>query len=825
MRGSFVAILLIAGFQLQARAAVPSVFAARGPGGGGALFSPSFSPDGSELTVSCDMSGLYHSQDAGHSWALASFQQIQAGRSSQVFWSGADLYSIDNSSGAGLVVRSPDDGATWSPVATDPTSGNGVYDVSPDPNDPNRLLATGWDSLYASRDGGVSWKGIEGEPDAGAGVLLGGVFWNGADVYLGTNGGLFVSHDSGWTFAASSVSGIPSGQRLIALTGGRKGSTVELFIAAAAVGDVYNGVDVEDFHSSTTALWTWTTGGASWTPRTTGIDPTHRLYLLGQAATTTDTLFAAGGIYQTDWPEIYRSVDGGATWTEILGATGNVNVSTGWAGSGGDRDWSYGGSACGFGVASGNGSEIAYTDYGFVHVSDDGGATWRQAYLDPADQNPSGAATPKGRAYRSAGLENTSSWTVAWGDSLHVFAGYSDIKGTLSADGGVSWGFGYSGDADNSMYCIAKTSDGKLYAATSTVHDLYESTHLKDATLVSGSGHVLVSADKGATWTTLWSPGHVVAWVAPDPSDPKTMYASVVDSATGGVWGTHNLDQGVLATWTRLSAPPRTQGHPYDLRVLSDGSVLATFSGRIDGTGAFTASSGVFRLAKGASSWQDLSDPGMKYWTKDVVVDPSDATQKTWWVGVFSGWGGAPNGLGGLYRTVDAGAHWTRVWNQDRVESVGFPPDGGTEIYATTETGGLWHSDDRTASAPVFAVVDAYPFRQPVRVLFNPWDPAEMWVTSFGNGLRMGRRDGGSAVRPVVHRARLDVVDLGSGLLVEGLPASRTLLCQLRAMDGRSLWEGQATSDAGGKMSLPMSPHGIFRLEISGVGARMVLRP
>jgi hypothetical protein len=100
-----------------------------------------------------------------------------------------------------------------------------------------------------------------------------------------------------------------------------------------------------------------------------------------------------------------------------------------------------------------------------------------------------------------------------------------------------------------------------------------------------------------------------------------------------------------------------------------------------------------------------------------------------------------------------------------------------------------------------------------------------MWVTSFGNGLRMGRRDGGSAVRPVVHRARLDVVDLGSGLLVEGLPASRTLLCQLRAMDGRSLWEGQATSDAGGKMSLPMSPHGIFRLEISGVGARMVLRP
>ena len=112
-----------------------------------------------------------------------------------------------------------------------------------------------------------------------------------------------------------------------------------------------------------------------------------------------------------------------------------------------------------------------------------------------------------------------------------------------------------------------------------------------------------------------------------------------------------------------------------------------------------------------------------------------------------------------------------------------------------------------------------------MRVLFNPYDPAEMWVTSFGNGLRVGRRDGGSAVRSIVHRARLDVVDLGSGLLVEGLPATRTLVCRMRAVEGRLLWEGKATSDAGGNLSLPLSPHGIFQLEISGVGGRMVLRP
>ena len=808
-----------------ATGAVPSTFEARGPGGGGALFSPSFSPDGSEISVGCDMSGFYRSADRGHTWSMVPFGQFQGGRSAKVFRSGTSQYSIDNSGDVAHIVRSTDDGATWNAIPTDPTSGNGVYAMSAHPADPKRLLATGWDSLYVSRDGGASWKIVQGEPDAGAGVLLGGVFWDGAEVYLGTNGGLFVSHDSGWTFAKSTITGIPAGQRLIALAGGRKGSVAGLFMATADVGDVYNGIMVEDFHSSNTSLWTWKTGATAWTPSTTGIDPTHRLYLLGQAATTTDTLYAAGGIYQTDWPEIYRSVDGGAHWTEVLGATGNVNVSTGWAGTGGDRDWSYGGSACGFGVASGNGTELAYTDYGFIHLSDDGGATWRQGYVDARDQNPAGSNIPKGKAYRSAGLENTSSWALAWSDSLDVFSGYTDIKGIRSTDGGVSWGFGYTGDNDNSMYRIAKAPDGKLYAATSTVHDLYQSTRLTDAILDAGSGHVLTSSDKGATWTTLWTPGHIVSWVALDPTDPYSLYASVVHSTQGGVYVTHNLNLGSGATWTRLASPARTAGHPYSLQVLSDGSLVATYSGQRTAAGAFTATSGVFRLAKGATTWQDLSDPGMQYWTKDLVVDPSDATQKTWWVGVFSGWGGAPNGLGGLYRTVDAGAHWTRVWSQDRVESVGIPPDGGTEVYATTETAGLWHAPDRTIATPTFGLVDAYPFRQPVRVFFNPYAPAEMWVTSFGNGLRVGRRDGTGIVPRTAIPLRWKALPTAGGLSVVGLAPSRALSVRVTGLDGRNHWEGHSTSDARGDLFLPWSGKGLYLLDLEGAGSRMVLLP
>ena len=56
----------------------------------------------------------------------------------------------------------------------------------------------------------------------------------------------------------------------------------------------------------------------------------------------------------------------------------------------------------------------------------------------------------------------------------------------------------------------------------------------------------------------------------------------------------------------------------------------------------------------------------------------------------------------------------------------------------TTETQGLWYSNNIHAATPTFTQVAAYPFRQPERVFFNPFNPNEIWVTSFGNGLRVG---------------------------------------------------------------------------------------
>jgi len=68
------------------------------------------------------------------------------------------------------------------------------------------------------------------------------------------------------------------------------------------------------------------------------------------------------------------------------------------------------------------------------------------------------------------------------------------------------------------------------------------------------------------------------------------------------------------------------------------------------------------------------------------------STQNTWYAGVFSGWGGPPNGLGGLYRSSNRGVTWTRINSLDRVTSCAISPINSNEMYLTTETEGLWYT-------------------------------------------------------------------------------------------------------------------------------------
>jgi hypothetical protein len=212
----------------------------------------------------------------------------------------------------------------------------------------------------------------------------------------------------------------------------------------------------------------------------------------------------------------------------------------------------------------------------------------------------------------------------------------------------------------------------------------------------------------------------------------------MVNSSTGGIYRTINLSAGVASTWTRLAVPPRTQGHPCNIVVLNDGTLVASYSARIAASD-FQPSSGVFVSTTDGASWIDRTAAGMQYYTKDITVDPHDPAQATWYAGVWGEWGSS-SGLGGLYRTTDRGVTWTRITTSLKaVGSCTISPTNPDEMYVTTEDQGLWYSSNRRATAPGFVQLGGYPFRFPTRVFFNPYNANEVWVTSFGNGMRLGR--------------------------------------------------------------------------------------
>jgi len=718
-------------------------WSSRGVGGGGSLYSPGINPaNNDEFYVGCDMSGLYHTTDFGSSYALMDFRQIQGGHDSRVQYTQdpKTLYCITYANDLALPVRSTDGGSSWSALPGNPDPSETTFSIAVDFNNPDRVIISWYGSILASTDGGKSFATVHTARNSGSGVTVGGTFFDGNSVYLGTSDGLFVSTNGGASFTAAPVGGLGGAERIFSFAGAKQGNALRFFCLTADSGDIYVGIPGSDYWGFMKGVYSLVYGSADWTPRMTGITPGTD-YLMYVAVAQNDTAIAyLGGSSSAGVPNIMKTTNGGALWTHVFLSSNNQNVTTGWSGDGGDRGWGFGECVFGLAVAPNNAGRVLFTDFGFVHRTADGGATWQQAYLSSSDQNQPAHRTPQGKSYHGIGLEVTSCWQVFWSGPSDVFACFADIEGIRSTDGGGSWSFKYSGRNANTMYRIVQdASSGTLYAATSNIHDMYQSTRLQDAQLDANDpqGKIICSTDRGGTWTDIHLFGHPVFWLALDPNAPGRMYASVVHSTVGGVYVTNDLQNGAASAWTKLPSPQGTEGHPASLVVLKDHTLLCTYSGRRTAAG-FTPSSGVFFYTPGTGTWSDVSDPGMRYWTRDIVVDPADSSQKRWYAGVFSGWGGPPNGLGGLYRTTNRGASWTKISALDRVTTCAINPSNPSEAYLTTETNGLWHTSTLNAQSPAFSLDATYPFRQPERVYFNPYNPGEVWVASFGGGIFAG---------------------------------------------------------------------------------------
>lgn len=724
-----------AAWAMTAAAAPPDRWISRGPGGGGAFFAPSINPyQPDEIWVGSDMSDLFRSDDFGRTWETVDFRILQGGNKSgrMEFTSDPKVrYALNDS----IPMRTTDGGLSWTGVPRDIWS-PWVDGLWADPTTTNRLLTASYTTLYLSTNSGASWRGVFTNNDQ----LIAGVFWEGPRMYVGTRAGVLVSTNGGLAFATPNAAGWGAGEAMISLAGAREGTTTRLFCVTWNSSEVYPGVQGSSYESYI-KTYRLDGGAGTWTACTNGIGA-NQLFSLAMLPTNISVVYGAGsdGLGQ---PSVVKSVNGGSTWTQVLRCTANVNVSTGWSGDDSGpwnwKKWSYGECAMGFTVCASDPSRAVLTDFGFIHVTTNGGANWRPAYVWEGHENPAGTTTPKTNFYSGCGLEDTSCWWLEWWDSHTVFSGFTDVRGMWSTNAGRSWMSPMSLAYNSTYMAVRHPTNGALYGAMSSVHDLYAwDAYCRDDRLDGGSGAIMISTNRGASWSVMKNFGRPVVHLALDPKDPNRLYASMVHSVSGGIFRTTNLGAGVSAAWTRLTAPPRTHGHPYNVQVLNDGAIVATYSARL--TNDFEPSSGVFISTNDGAGWLDRTDPGMRYYTKDLAVDPHDPSQNTWYAGVWGEWG-ASEGLGGLYRTTNRGLAWTRITTHLKaVGSCAVDPQYPDEMFVTTEDQGLWHTGNRSAAMPDFTAIAGYPFRFPSRVFFNPFDSNEIWVTSFGNGLRMGRR-------------------------------------------------------------------------------------
>ncbi len=270
---------------------------------------------------------------------------------------------------------------------------------------------------------------------------------------------------------------------------------------------------------------------------------------VGMARHAVDIAYLAGCDASRRFPAVFRSEDGGTTWTEVFLTRKNRNIATGWSADGGELGWDFGEYALGFAVSPSDPRRAVLTDLGFVHVTSDGGATWQAAYVAPADRNQPGTAIPGGKPYHSSGVEQTSVWWLTFASTETLVASFTDIRGTRSVDGGRSWSRDRrNGLALNTTYQVIAHPGGTLYAATSSVHDLYQSLYLADGRIDKGTGAVMTSANQGATWQLLHDFRHPVVFLALDRRRPSTLYAAVVHRTEGGIYVTHDLERGSGAT-------------------------------------------------------------------------------------------------------------------------------------------------------------------------------------------------------------------------------------------------------------------------------------
>ena len=141
----------------------------------------------------------------------------------------------------------------------------------------------------------------------------------------------------------------------------------------------------------------------------------------------------------------------------------------------------------------------------------------------------------------------------------------------------------------------------------------------------------------------------------------------------------------------------------------------------------------------------DQSTDGAKHWTKmklpegvngpnGLTLDPSDNRRM-----YLAAWGaqvGEHDQGGGVFLSTDGGETWKNIFDQSQhVYDVTVDPRNPDIVYNCGFEVGAWRSTDR---GKTWARIRGFNFKWGHRVMLDPKDPAQIYVTTFGGSVWKG---------------------------------------------------------------------------------------
>jgi photosystem II stability/assembly factor-like uncharacterized protein len=575
---------------------------------------------------------LQYSNDGGYNWRAVSgrLDRVQTVAFSPDFANDETAFAAAGMIGQhgyadGGVYRSTDGGENWDEVMSDLVVS--ALTVSPNfANDQTVWTAVANYStnlgIYHSQDGGTTWNSLA--PSIHAQSLMPSPnFAVDQTLFAGTpTSGLQKSQNGGATWTPLATSPMITALAVSPAYGASQTLIIGAQTGVSDPGGIYRSTD----------------GGAAWTELVTGIPPSqngHNL-TISTLEFASDGSILAGVHYGGTGGAVYRSADGGMSWTAVatnLTDTQPFDLLT---------------------QPSGSFTIFAGVEGGLRQVEIEQGT--------PAKPGTWSSSGPRGGSAQALVVSpDFASDGVAFsGNWRSTFQGTESGSGFVkSDDGGQTW-------------AVKPASSNSTYNGTA-VHDYALSpTFPSDGTgFAATGGGVYQTTDGGETWHWLDDPSAPFGFLGPIAVAPDFPGSDHVMTGASGYGDELYLSQDGGLTWTMDTTTSASAGIVYSPNFASDQT-------------AFTAGLGVFKTDDAGLTWTEVLTGAMR----SLAISPDFGADRM----LFAG------GWGDLYVSDNGGSSWitrTIAAEVQLVDALAVSPQFASDqtLFAGTDAGLFWSED------------------------------------------------------------------------------------------------------------------------------------